>query len=335
MLKQIFGKRFRGCFYSILALSLLIVGNMASANTILLTGEIEDGNAQAVKMPRLPGSWSRTIAWMAPEGFEVQPGDPIVRLDPGDLESQLEQAEVNIETEITAAESQEAAHELRIFDAITSLIRAESSLENARLDSMVPKDTVPELTHDRNRLALANAIHSLERSIRSLEEAYAARDRDRPMAERDLVNAKNEKERIENALKHTNFFAEQPGLVIYRENPRTGLKIFPGESYGSGTTLLIVASREDLQFRFWVHEADIRKIALGDEVVVSPDAAGDVKVKARVAWMSNQAASRDDWSSAGYYEILTEPLEPIPEVYVPGMSVLGVIKNEEVSDQVN
>lgn len=335
MLKLFFERLISGCFCCLLTLSMFLLSATVWAEVILITGEIEDGNAQSVEMPRLPGSYSRTIAWMAPEGEEVQPGDEIIRLDPGDLESQLEQAEVNIESQITAAESQEAAHELRIFDAITSLIRSESSLENARLDAMVPEDTVPELTHDRNRLALANSIHSLERTIRSLEEAYAARDRDRPMAERDLLNAQNEKQRIENALKHTNFYAEQPGLVIYAENPRTGLKIFPGESYGSGTTLLIVASREDLRFRFWVHEADIRKIALNDEVIVSPDAAGDTKVKARVTWMSNQAASRSDWSSAGYYEILTEPLEPIPEVYVPGMSVLGVIKNEEVSNQVD
>ena len=309
---------------SLLAATILAVGSWA--NSILLTGEIEDGNAQSVEMPRLPGSYARTIAWMAPEGSLVEPGDLIVELDPGDLESQLEQAEVSIEAQRTSAESQEAAHELRIFDATTALIRSESSLETARLDSMVPKDTVPELTYDRNRLSLANSINALERTIRSMEEAIKARDRDRPMAERDLENAKNEKDRMERALEQTKYYADQSGLVIYGENSLTGLKIFPGESYGSGTTILIVASREDLQFRFWVHEADVRKIAIGDEVVVAPDAAGEAKIRTKVTWMGNQATTRNDWSKAGYYEILTEPLDPIPEVYIPGMSILGVIK---------
>lgn len=313
------------CVRCVAALTVSSFAAMAFAELILVTGEIEDGNAQSVEMPRLPGSYSRTIEWMAPEGQFVNPGDVIVQLDPGDLESQLEQAEVNVETQITSAESQEAAHELRIFDATTSLIRSESSLEMARLDSMVPKDTVPELTYDRNRLSLANSINSLERTIRSLEEAINARDKDRPLAERDLNNAKNEKERIERALLHTKFYAEQSGIIIYGENRLTGLKIFPGESYGSGTTLVIVASNEDMQFRFWVHEADIRKISLDDEVLVSPDASGDAKVRTKVTWLSNQAATRNDWSKAGYYEIVTEPLDPIPDVYLPGMSILGVI----------
>lgn len=314
------------CLFRGMSLAMLVSLTCSSwAVTILLTGEIEDGNAQSVEMPRLPGSYSRTIAWMAPEGTLVEPGDLIVELDPGDLESQLEQAEVTIEAQITSAESQEAAHELRIFDATTNLIRSESSLETARLDSMVPRDTVPELTYDRNRLSLANAIHSLERSVRSLEEAMEARESDRPLAKRDLENAQNEKERMERAIEQTKFYAEQSGLVIYGENSLTGLKIFPGESYGSGTTIVIVASREDLQFRFWVHEADFRKIDLEDEVVVAPDAAGRAKVRTKVTWMSNQAATRSDWSNAGYYEIVTEPLEPIPEVYIPGMSVMGEI----------
>ena len=325
MVKQIFDRLLGDSVRCLVALTVSTIAVVVWPETILVTGEIEDGDAQSVEMPRLPGSYSRTISWMAPEGTLVEPSDLIVELDPGDLESQLEQAEVNIDTQITSAESQEASHELRIFDATTSLIRSESSLENSRLDSMVPRDTVPELTYDRSRLALANAVNSLERSIRSFEEAIKARDKDRPLAARDLTNAKNEKERIERALEHTKFFAEQSGIVIYGENRLTGLKIFPGESYGSGTTLLIVASREDLQFRFWVHEADIRKISLDDEVIVAPDAAGDAKVRTKVTWLSNQASTRNDWSTAGYYEIVTEPVDPIPEVYIPGMSILGVI----------
>ena len=325
MFTDTFDKVLRCCVRCLGTLTVSIFAVVSWADTILLTGEIEDGDAQSVEMPRLPGSYARQIAWMAPEGSLVEPGDLIVELDPGDLESQLEQAEVSIEAQITSSESQEATHELRIFDATTNLIRSESSLEAARLDSMVPKETVPELTHDRNRLSLANAINSLERSLRSIDEAMEAREKDRPMALRDLENAKNEKERMERALEHTKYYADQSGLVIYGENRLTGLKIFPGESYGSGTTILIVASREDLQFRFWVHEADIRKISLDDEVVVSPDAAGDAQIRTKVTWMSNQAATRNDWSKAGYYELVTEPLDPIPVVYIPGMSILGVI----------
>ncbi len=294
-----------------------------SASKTLLTGEIEDGDAQSVEMPRLPGSYTRAISWMAPEGATVKPGDLIVQLDPGDLESQLEQAEVRIETEKTNTESQISGHDLRIFDAETSLIRLESSLEVARLGATVPRETVPQLNFERNQLSLANAINALERGIKSLEDAKQAKAEYLPLSERTMQKTARDMETIKSALEQVNFYAEQPGLVIYGVNQSTGLKIFPGESYGSGTTILIVASRELLQFRFWVHETDIRKVQIDDELMVCPDALGKEKIKTKVTWISNQATTRDDWSNAGYFELVAKPMDPVPEGYKPGMSVLG------------
>ena len=47
----------------------------------LLTGVVEDVNAQTIEMPSLPGAWQRRIEWMAREGEQVQAGDLVVRLE--------------------------------------------------------------------------------------------------------------------------------------------------------------------------------------------------------------------------------------------------------------
>jgi hypothetical protein len=70
----------------------------------LLSGVVEDVNAQTIEMPSLPGSWQRRIEWMAPEGSEVEIGALVVRLDPGDLISQEQQSRANLEkTRLSAA----------------------------------------------------------------------------------------------------------------------------------------------------------------------------------------------------------------------------------------
>lgn len=291
------------------------------------TGEIEDGEAQQVEMPRLPGSFHRAIEWMAPEGTEVKPGDLILQLDPGDLMSQLETAEIRIDEERTSIESQMKQHELRIFDAETSLYSAESQLTIAELNALVPQETVPALTYERNRLSLLNATNALKRSIKSLEDVIAARDDYIPLSTARMTQTINEKDRLEKALEQTNIYAEQPGLVIYAEAPYSGLKIFPGETYSAGTLLLIVASKEVLQFRFWVHETDVRKIELGDEVMVRPDAAGSEFVSSNVTWISSQASQREDWSDSGYFEVVTKPNQLIPDGFIPGMSIMGALVN--------
>lgn len=313
---------------SVVGLALLIVSTTpVSGIGPLMTGEIEDGDAQRVEMPRLPGSFHRAIEWMAPEGTEVKPGDLVLKLDPGDLETQQETAEIRIDEEQTSIDSQLASHELSIFDAETNLYRLESTLTIAELNAMVPKETIPALTYERNRLALLNATNALKRGISQLENAIFARDEYIPLAESKMDRTRGELDRLSDAIEKTEVFAEQPGLIIYAEHPYTGLKIFPGESYSAGTLLLIVASRDVLQFRFWVHESDVRKLELGDAVLVTPDAVGSTAIGTSITWISSQASEREDWSNSGYFEVVTRPSEIIPGSFIPGMSVMGELVN--------
>ena len=76
---------------------LLFVWQQAVPAPPLLTGIVEDAESQAVEMPRLPGAWQRRIEWMAPEGSTVSAGDLIVRLDPGTMIVQEEQARTDLE----------------------------------------------------------------------------------------------------------------------------------------------------------------------------------------------------------------------------------------------
>ena len=66
MVKQIFDRLLGDSVRCLVALTVSTIAVVVWPETILVTGEIEDGDAQSVEMPRLPGSYSRTISWMAP-----------------------------------------------------------------------------------------------------------------------------------------------------------------------------------------------------------------------------------------------------------------------------
>ena len=74
--------------------------------------------------------------------------------------------------------------------------------------------------------------------------------------------------------------------MIYGENPFTGTKVFPGETLYSGFEIAKVASREDLQVRFWVHEADILEVGMGQRIKVAADAQGSVPFLTELTWTS-------------------------------------------------
>ena len=312
-----------------IAVSESIEAGVARSKT-LLTGEIEDAAAQQILMPRfvISNANTRTVEWLAPEGSAVDVGDLVVRLDPSDLIAQKESLEIQLEDTLANAEAQTAQQDLGIFDAETALIRAESTLELAKLDASTPKGTIPDLTYERNQLSLANATNALKRAIRAYEDAKLAKEQAIPLRERTVDRAQKDMDDVDEAVGQTEIHATQPGFVIYGTNSWTDEKVYPGAAVMSSMEIAKVASQDSLQFRFWAHEADVRTLRVGSKVAVTPDALPEFSVIAEITWISSQANTRD-WSDGGYFQVIAIPTkdERIPAEFLPGMAVVGEVVN--------
>ena len=295
----------------------------------LLTGMVEDINAQTFEMPSLPGAWQRQIAWMAPEGSKVDVGDLVVRIEPGDLIEQEEQARTDLEKARLSAARRIDELRLLLLDAESVVAQAASDVRLAELDAVIPASTIPRLDYERYQLTLQTAHKALVRA--QAEQINREAELDDVQAETSLEIRKAEAiyERISNALKATEMIAEKAGFVLYGENPWTGRKVFPGETLYSSAHVASVASREDLQLRFWVHEADFLSLKIGQAVRVSADAQGAKPFMAEISWASSQAEEREDWSEGGYFEAYARPLETVPDDVAPGMSVMGEVIESE------
>jgi len=141
----------------------------------------------------------------------------------------------------------------------------------------------------------------------------------------EISKAESLYQRISDALAATEMYADKPGFVIYGENPWTGRKVFPGETLYASFLIASVASRDGLQLRFWVHEADFLDVELGKRVRVMTDAQGLPPFEAEISWTSSQAEEKEDWGDGGYFEAYARPVGRVPEGVAPGMSVMGVV----------
>ncbi len=291
----------------------------------LLTGVVEDVNAQTFEMPSLPGAWQRQIAWMAPEGSEVEVGDLVVRIEPGDLIEQEEQTRTDLEkTRLSAARRIDELR-LLLLDAESAVAQAESDVRMAELDAVIPASTIPLLDYERYQLTLQTAQKTLVRAQADRLNRDAELRDVQAEAALEIKKAEALYGRIKEALESTEMRAEKAGFVLYGENPWTGRKVFPGETLYSSFHIASVASREDLQLRFWVHEADFLSLQLGQAVRVITDAQGSEPFMAEISWTSSQAEEKQDWSAGGSFEAYARPLAAVSRSIAPGMSVMGEV----------
>lgn len=291
-----------------------------------LTGVVDDADSQAIEMPRLPGMWQRQVAWLAPEGSTVAPGDLVVRLDPGDLVAQEEAAEQDLEHHRLQSERRLAETMLGILDAENAVIEAESAVRLARIDAEIPAHATRQLDHDQDQLDLATAEQALARARAALGDKKEQHAEAQPVTEMAIARAEAHAERLRDAIARTEIHADRAGLFIHGENPFTGTKIFAGETLPPTVKIAEVASRNALRFRFWVHEADILKVPAKTAIVVTADAIPSVSIAATVDWTSKQATARDEWSQGGYFELLALPTEAVPPSLIPGMAVMAAVR---------
>ncbi|MDJ0758588.1 MAG: hypothetical protein QNJ19_04275 [Woeseiaceae bacterium] len=308
----------------ILLLAAVVVPGVSGAGT-LLTGVVEDSSAQTIEMPSLPGSWQRRIDWMVNEGEEVAVGDLIVRLDPGDLITREEQQRTDLEKVRMTAARRIDELKLQVMDSEKAVARAASDVRLAELDAVIPAATIPKLDYERYQLTLATAKKTLVRAQAELLNKESELGDVVAETELEIEQAESSYQRIRLALEATEIRAEKAGFMIYGDNPFTGKKIFPGETLYSGFMIASVASREDLQIRFWVHEADILELGEGQQLEVAADAQGSSPFFANLIWTSSQAVEKQDWSDSGYFEALAKPVTELPASIMPGMSVMGLI----------
>ena len=211
-----------------------------------------------------------------------------------------------------------------MLDAEQDRAQAESNVALAELDAVIPANTIPRLDYERYQLALETAQQALARAEKDLANRRAALTDQERQAALEVAQAERNYQRIRDALTATEIRAEKPGFMIYADNPFTGRKIFPGDTLYAGLQIASIASRDDLQVRLWIHEADFLEISPGQRLEVAADAQGIPPFEAVIRWRSSQAVAREEWSDSGYFEAYAEPGDTLPAAIMPGMSVLAV-----------
>lgn len=306
------------CLFALIAHPLCAAGP-------LLTGIVEDGDSQTITMPGAVFIFMRQVEWIAPEGTHVEAGDLVARIAPGTLEQDLETHRTEHETQVVAAELARAQIQLEILDAEIGVANAQVTRDIEWLNAQVPATAITQLNYDKAQLALENAENALTLAIDTLANARQKFVEQEPVIEQRVNNSLANMRRMESALEETEIYAKQAGIVVYGENERTGDKIFVGETLTPGTTIATIATREQLQFVFWVHDADVLRLAKGQRLSVIADALPDTHVDATIELVANYATVRNNWSQGGYFKVVAKPTTTMPPTFLPGMSIFGEV----------
>lgn len=291
----------------------------AAAEPLWITGEVRAAEAEAILVP--PSNSSPVVLrYFVPEGSQVQPGDVLVRIDPGQSATQLRQIESQLLLLRATVEKDLAALEVAAIDAEKAQVDADAALAKARIDAAIPRQHLSGLDYDRYQGELARAER--EAALKQTELAAAREAVRRKRADADFEAAKLEAElayhraQVGNAEQR----AERAGRVVYGFDSWRGNRYEEGASANPGNRIGEVVGEGAMEVRAWALEPDRAALREAMPVTLHFDALPDRRAGGRIVRIGGAPEPRAQWGDGRWFTIeiaLDDATLPL----LPGMSV--------------
>jgi len=301
------------------------------AVTVSTSGELRAREFVQITAPsgaQQAGAWQMKIQSIVPEGTIVKQGDIVAELDRSTLANKLEEAR----PALTKAEAQYEQ------DMLVSTLTLSTARENIR---------TMELQLEEKRLAKEQAVYEAPTVRRQAEIDYEKAERALAQARSDYttkteqarakmreVGADVQRQRnlfkvVQDVMAGFTIRAPAPGMVIY-------VKEWNGRKRTTGSQVNAwepgVATLPDLtqmESVTYVNEIDVRKLAVGQPVVLTLDADPSKRLTGRVTSVANVGEQRPN-ADAKVFEVKVV-VEEADTTLRPGMTTGNAIETLKIA----
>ncbi|MBB5207942.1 HlyD family secretion protein [Chiayiivirga flava] len=303
-----------------LALALL-PGAQAQAQSMSLSGEVRALGAEAIYVP--PSNSSPVVLrYYVPQGERVEPGDVLVRIDPGQSLRQIRELDAQIEQARATAAKEAAELAVKQADAQIALVQAEAVRDKARVDAAIPASAVSALDFDRYRGELERAEREHALKTEELAAARAAVERRRADGALEIRKLETERDFHRLQVAASEQRATRAGMVVHGFDPWQGTRYDEGSSAQMGNQIGEVIGDGALGVRAWALEPERAWLAPGQAVTLLFDALPGTRAQGRIERIGGAPEPKAEWGSARWFTLDIAFIDDVSGAgLLPGMSV--------------
>ena len=268
------------------------------------------------------------IQQLIPEGTLVKEGDLIAKLDPSAVNEKINDAKLNLETEISKYTQQQLDTTLSLKQERNAIKDLTFTIEETELEL---KQSIYEPPATIKKLEIK--LEKSKRDLKEKKENYKIKKK-QANAKMVEVGAKVSKQRRKlkdlNALLDAfTIYSDGEGMLTYYN--RWGSKVKVGSSiYQWDATIATLPNLKEMESKTFANEVDIRRIEKGLKVVVGFDAFPDIKLPGIVTEVAN-VGTKKKGSDIKLFQVMIK-LEENDDAIRPGMTTSNMIITSEVKD---
>ena len=303
------------------------------------------GRIQAVQQETLSAPFEGIIReLLVHEGQTVEAGQTLLRIDPGQIEIQLRQAQADL------FKAQREARQLRNWDSSPEVSRARRAVQTARSTLAATQANLRDTRALFERGIVARMeVDTLVQQVRNQQQDLLAvqdelqtvevrgHGEERKIAEMELANAQDRYQAVTMQRERQVLQAPFPGVVVRPSMPEGGKVIIAqsGVQVTQGTPLLKVIRLDRIQVLTRVEEADVHQLREGMPVQITSDGFAGQALMGHIATIAIQGNVTDVFGGVAHYDIVisvdTPKVEAARQIRLGMSARLAVIlyRNEQ------
>jgi HlyD family secretion protein len=265
------------------------------SQSVIETGELQAVNASYLSMPSIDFvyGYNFKIIGLAEHGKSVHKGDPVIVVDPAQVQKFIIEKGESLENEIASANKLKAQITNNLQELKAQLRNEQSSFDIKKLGLDRSAFESPGIRKVME-LEFRQSEIRLNKLKRNLELRPKLDSLDFRIQQIKIVQKENELKKAQNDFARLTVVSPLDGIFVVEENWRTGQTIKVGDEVYLGNPVAMIPDIRTMKVKGKVLENDIGKIKSGLDVIIRLDALPSVPFHGKINSLSKVCVEQDD-----------------------------------------
>lgn len=308
----------------ILLILVILLSGQLSASEIQANGELLAVETDSYSPPKIRRIWQYTIAFMAPDGSQVNPGQPVLMFKTDQLRERLMDKKGELDIKRSELKKSKIAEVETLQDKTLATEEKKMLLDKAMRKAELPKSVVAlneyeenQLKHELSKLQYQHALTDMQLTKEKLK------------TEEDILNARITKlaaevAELQGSIKSMRIMSKRKGIVMHQTDHSKN-KYAVGDSVWGGARVTQVADLENITAKLEIKENDMSKVAEGQKVKFTMDAYPDLSFDGKIKSLSKVVRTKSKFQPSKILDAEVAIEATDLEIMRPGMSIKATI----------
>jgi len=301
-------------------------GNITSSSEVIkVTGELRSANSRFFGPPNVSNIWQYTISFMATDGSLVRAGRPILGFDTQELSTKIRDKGNSLNQKEKELQKQEILLRETLAENRLAIEEARALADKAALKAEIPETLLASREYRENQLLLKQSNLMLAMRESELDKEIRVQETEAEILRREIAVLAAEVALLQQSIDTMSISAPTDGVVIHVIN-RHGGKLAVGDNVWGGRRVLEFPDLTQLELHLEIPERESARIAVGQAVSFTLDAAPDRPFQGEVVELASVIHTKSRNQPAKVFDAIIALQNPDPKLMRPGMNVNAEIR---------